>query len=45
MKKTGDDLQGYLMFQRRGTKEENRDRYTRKQKYKKKQQYEDEWDE
>ena len=36
LKKTGDDLQDYLMFQRRGTKEENRNKYNRKQKHKKK---------
>jgi len=36
LKKSNAELQEYLMFQRRGMKEENRKRYNRKKKHKRK---------
>jgi len=42
LKKTNAELQEYLMFQRRGTKEENRKKYLRKKKHKRKEENFDE---
>lgn len=42
LKKSNAELQEYLMFQRRGTKEENRKRYLRKKKHKRKAEEYDE---
>ncbi len=42
LKKTGDELQAYLQFRRRGSKVENRKgkgAYTRKQKHKNQEKY------